>query len=95
MAHPPYIKAQAMTKLMMGDNVTYVSRTMGIPKQTVSRWKVEADDFFQEIVRSSPRLQAVAAEIREVLPGLHRPYKNGTKKRIDTNRRQSGASEKA
>lgn len=80
MAHPPRVKAQAMAMLMTGDAVGYVSRTLGVPKQTVSRWRVEADQWFREIVRSSPELQAIAAAIREVLPGLQRSRQNGTKK---------------
>lgn len=70
MAHPVRVKAQAMVMLMTGDTVGYVSRTLGVPKQTVSRWRVDADAFLREIVRSSPELQAIAATIREVLPGL-------------------------
>jgi hypothetical protein len=87
MAHPPQVKAEAMSMLMLGDNVTYVAKTLGVPKQTVSRWKPEADQFFREIVQSSPQLMAIAAAIREVLPGLSnglRPVQheqNGTKKR--------------
>jgi hypothetical protein len=97
MAHPIEVKAQAMVMLMTGDNVVYVAKQLGVPKQTVSRWKPEADQFFREIVQSSPELRAIAAAIREVLPGLHRPYKNGTKKGFShavKKASQSGASVK-
>jgi hypothetical protein len=77
MAHSPHVKAEAMVMLMTGDTVTFVSKQLGVPKQTVSRWKVDADQFFRELVRSSPELRALAAAIREVLPGLGQ---NGTKK---------------
>ena len=93
MAHPPRVKAQAMTMLMTGDTVGYVSRTLGVPKKTVSRWRVDADAFFRELVRSSPELQAAAAAVREVLPGLRRLRQNGTKKG-QRPMHQSGACEK-
>jgi hypothetical protein len=79
MAHPLNVKAQAMAMLMTGDAVVYVAKQLGIPKQTISRWKPEADSFLREIVQSSPELRAIATAIREVLPGLHRPNQNGTK----------------
>lgn len=79
MAHPPHVKAAVIASLMVGDSVTEVAREHGIPKQTVSRWKPEANAYLREIVRSSPELQELARTIRQVLPGLSR--KNGTKKR--------------
>jgi hypothetical protein len=79
MAHPPQVKAAAMASLIVGNSVTHVARECNVPKQTISRWKPEAVQFFREIVQSSPRLREVAAAIREVLPGLRVYGQNGTK----------------
>jgi hypothetical protein len=79
MAHPAHVKAQALAMLMTGEGVVYTAKTLNLPKQTISRWKPQADALFREIVRGSPALQKVAAQIRAVLPGLSRT--NGTKKR--------------
>lgn len=81
MAHPPIVKAEALSRLILFESVSEVAKEMGLPKQTVSRWKPEADQFWREIVRSSPELQAIGKMIHELLPGLGRPNKNGTKKR--------------
>lgn len=81
MAHPPAVKAQALAMLILGDRVTYVAKVTGVPKQTVSRWKPEADAFLRDLIRSSPKLQAVCAAIRETLPGLGVGTKRDYKKK--------------
>lgn len=78
MAHPAHVKAQAMGMLILGNTVGYVSRTLRVPKQTVSQWNADADVFIRELVDASPELRAVVAMIRQMLPGLR---KNGIKKR--------------
>lgn len=73
MAHPLRVKAQAMAMLITGDTVTYVAKVTGVPKQTISRWKVDADRLLREIVKSSPALQAIGRQwgpiARKVLQG--------------------------
>jgi hypothetical protein len=82
MAHPPHVKAQALASLMVGNSVTEVAKECNVPKQTISRWRPEADAYFREIVQSSPLLREVAAAIRQVLRGLQRSDKTGLKTRV-------------
>ena len=79
MAHSAHVKAQALAMLMTGEGVVYTAKTLNLPKQTISRWKPQADALFRDIVRGSPALQKAAAQIRAVLPGLSRT-KTGLKK---------------
>jgi hypothetical protein len=73
MAHAPEVKARALALLMLGNNVTYVAHTTGVPKQTVSRWKPEA----YRLLRAS---LAASAEGRQLLAALRGVGWNGSKK---------------
>jgi hypothetical protein len=71
-----------MAMLITGDTVGFVAKQTGVPKQTVSRWGKDADKLLREVMRTSPELRAVAAGLRELLPGLSRPSRDfGTKKK--------------
>jgi transposase-like protein len=78
MAHPIQVKAQAMAMLMTGDAVTYVAKRLGVPKQTVSRWKVDADQLLRECLKGHPALEGLATVRRD----LQLFGQNGTKKRV-------------
>lgn len=64
MAYPLPIKAQVMAMLLTGDTVSYIAKQLGLPKQTVSRWRAESDLLLRQIVRSSPKLQAALRSLR-------------------------------
>jgi transposase-like protein len=48
MAHSHQVKAKALALLIVGNRVCHVARDIGVPKQTVSRWRAEADQILAE-----------------------------------------------
>lgn len=76
MAHPQGVKARAIVLLMVGNTVGYVARECNVPKQTISRWKVDARQLLHECVKTHPRYD----ELVEVGRMLRRSIQNGTKK---------------
>jgi hypothetical protein len=49
--HPVQTKARALTLLILGTPVTHVARICHVPKQTVSRWRVEVDELLFDYYR--------------------------------------------
>lgn len=67
MAHDLLVKLDATAMLRAGDKVTRIARKLGIPKQTVSRWKLAADR--RKIIKlelSPQEWQEVAAMLFEM-----------------------------
>lgn len=51
MAHSNEVKAYALALLMLGNRVNHVARVTNLPRQTVSRWRLEADQIIVECFR--------------------------------------------
>lgn len=45
--HPLELKAAVMASLLMGNTVGWCSKVFGVPKQTVSRWNQEANNYIK------------------------------------------------
>jgi len=70
MAHPPEVKAQALALLLTGERVMVVSRKVGIPKQTISRWRRDSDSILRQAMRGCPELRAAVASVRSIFVNL-------------------------
>lgn len=61
MAHPTEVKAQAAALLILGNRVNHVARSLGLPRQTISRWNAELDEIIDRCVANDlmllPELQ--------------------------------------
>jgi hypothetical protein len=48
MAYPDEKKAMAVALLILGERVNHVARRINVPRQTVSRWRLEVDKVLDE-----------------------------------------------
>jgi hypothetical protein len=60
MAHAPEVKAMALGMILTGCRVNHVAKATHIPKQTVSRWRVEADQILFECLRDNGKYPTVS-----------------------------------
>lgn len=48
MAHTQRVKAKAIVLVLTGHRVNHIARMTGVPKQTVSRWRGEAEGILAQ-----------------------------------------------
>ena len=72
--HPIETKARAIALLITGNSQAHVSRLTGVPKQTISRWQVDAEQFMRDCLKTHPEYQTLVESGRRL-------RQSGSKKR--------------
>lgn len=50
MTHPVETKAQALALLILGGRTNQIARRLGVPKQSISRWRKEVPKVLEECI---------------------------------------------